>query len=179
VFIKAYPDVCPDASYNMAQTKNVAEQDRELIWTDIVSLKNDSRNVNVRFMIIKKGAIRRVTSKSSGKQYEVVDCIVADATARINLTLWNEDIDLAEQGDWYCILNGFINIHDECMALSMGRRGEIERIKPETNQIKEDIDMSRPFMGRSRRRETRPKTGRTLNGTTGQEVRRYASRKSF
>jgi hypothetical protein len=163
----------------MTRTENVAEKDKEPIWTGIVSLKDDSREVNVRFKIIKKGAIRRVTSKSSGKQHEVVDCTIADATARINLTLWNEDIDLVEQGGWYCILTGFINAYDECMTLSKGRKGEIKRITPETDLTKEDIDMSRPFMGRPRRRESRPKTGRTLNGTTGQEIGRYASRKSF
>jgi hypothetical protein len=163
----------------MTQIDKNKEQHQEFVWTEIRNLRNNSRDVNVRFKVVKKGKLRRVTSKSFGKQYEVIDCIVADTTARINLTLWNEDVDLVEQDSWYCLLNGYINVYDECMILSKGRTGEIHRLIAEIGSTREDTDMSRPFMGKPRRRESRPKTGRTLDGTKGKEVRRYAPRKSF
>jgi hypothetical protein len=152
---------------------------KEPVWTEIRDLKNNSRDVNIRFRVVKKGNLRQVTSKSFGRQYEVSDCIVADTTARINMTLWNEDVDSVEQDGWYCLLNGYINVYDECMILSKGRTGEIHRLIVGIGSTREDIDMSRPFMGKRRRRETHSKTGRTLDGTKGREVRRYASRKSF
>jgi hypothetical protein len=173
-----HPDTFLDASFQMTQTRKV-EQEQGTVWTDIVSLRNESRDVNVRFKVLKKGVTRRVTSRSSGRQYEIVDCFVADTTARISLTLWNEDIQLVDQDGWYCILHGTVNVFDECMTLSRGRTGEFRTITRIIDPIRDDIDMSRPFMGKTKQRERRPKTGRTLNGTTCREVERYASRKSF
>jgi hypothetical protein len=163
----------------MTQLRDTFEQDSQTAWTDIVHLTPESQGVNVRFKVFKKEASRRVTSKSSGRQYDIVDCIVVDSTARINLILWNEDIDLVEKNNSYCLLNGLITVYDECMSLSKGRNGVIKISNTSFEQKEEVVDMSRPFMWKSKKHKSRPTTGRTLNGTSGREVRRYSSRKSF
>jgi len=163
----------------MAQLKDSFEKDAKIIWTEIIHLTPDSQRVNVRFRILKKGASRQVTSKSSCKKHEIATLEVADSTARINLLLWNNDIDLVEKDSDYCLLNGHITLYDECMSLSKGRSGVIRKPSTSIELIKNDIDMSRPFMWKPKWKTTRPTTGRTLSGSSGREVRRYASRKSF
>jgi ssDNA-binding replication factor A large subunit len=140
----------------------------------------EARSVNVRFKALEKEEPRRVTSRSAGRSHRVSNCIVGDTTAVITLTLWNHDIDEIEVGNSFELVNGYINIYDECMHLARGRWGEFRKVSEDTSEINRDLDMSRPFMGRpkQRRRERSP-TGRTFSGTAGRESRGYPSRKSF
>lgn len=163
----------------MVQLKDMLEHESETSWTDIIHLTPDSRGVNVRFRIFKRGTTRQVTSKTSGRRYAISTFEIADSTARINLILWNDDIDLVENDVDYYLLNGHITLHDECMSLSKGRYGEIGKSDTSIELVKEDIDMSRPFIWKPKRQTSRKSTGRTLNGTSGRHIRRYASRKSF
>ena len=168
-----------DASYQMAESYDSLEQHTKVVWTDIVHLTPDCRQVNVRFRIIKKGVSRRVTSKSSGRQYEISDCVVADSTAMISLTLWNEDVDRVSQNHSYCLMNGHINSQYECMSLSAGHHGRIVESDVPIEITNSEIDMSRPFMGRPKRPKSRSTTSRVLQGTIGRESGGYPSRKSF
>jgi ssDNA-binding replication factor A large subunit len=163
----------------MAESNDSLEQHTMADWTDIVHLTPECRQVNVRFSIIKKGVARRVTSKSSGRQHEVSDCIVADSTARINLTLWNEDVDRVSQNRSYCLMNGYVNTQYECMSLSTGHHGRIVESDVQIEITNDKIDMSRPFMGRPKRPRPRFTTSRVLQGTIGREAGGYPSRKSF
>ncbi len=161
------------------QVNDILEEKSEICWTDIIHLTPDSKGVNVGFRIFKRGSIRQVTSKASGRRSETSTFEIADSTARINLILWNDDIDLVEDDADYYLLNGHITLYDECMSLSKGRYGEIGKSDTSIELVKEDIDMSRPFMWKPKRQTSRKSTGRTLNGTSGRHLRRYASRKSF
>jgi len=136
--------------------------------------------VNTRFKVLKKGRTRIVTQKTSGRKFEIANCIVGDHTAIIDLTLWNDDIDAVEEGKTYTLLNGSITIYDECMSLSRGRRGELIESLIEIENLNEQLDMSRPFMGRQKRKpRTRSSTGRTLDGEADRQVRKFCGRKSF
>ncbi len=168
-----------DVSCQMVESDDSLEQHTKAVWTDIVHLTPERRQVNVRFRIIRKGVSRRVSSKSSGRQYEVSDCVVADSTARINLTIWNEDVDRISQNHSYCLLNGHINILDECMSLSAGHHGKIIESDVPIENTDDEIDMSRPFMGKPKRPKSRFTTSRVLQGTIGREAGGYPSRKSF
>lgn len=147
--------------------------------TEIVHLEPRMTCINILFKVIEKSLIRIVRSKSTGTEYKICECIVGDSTARIKLTLWNDDIELVEPDHSYVLSEGFISMHDECMILSKGRRGRITPSDEEIETSMDSIDMSRPFMGRQRKSKTRPVTTRTLEGTKGREARGYCSRKSF
>lgn len=161
------------------QLNDMLEEEQELGWTDIIHLSPDFKEVNVRFRIFRRGSIRRVTSKASGRRSEISTFEIVDSTARINLILWNDDIDLVEDDADYYLRNGHVTLYDECMSLSKGRYGEIGKSATSIGLVKDDIDMSRPFMWKPKRQTSRKSTGRTLNGTSGRHLRRYASRKSF
>ena len=149
-------------------------------WTPIAQFTREIRKVNVRFNVIKKGKTRIVTQRSTGIKHEISDCIVGDSTAIVNLTLWNEDIDTIEQGKTYELQNGYINLFDECMILSKGRRGSLVESVITITTVNGQIDMSRPFMGKPKRRKRqRSSTGRSLSGAVGRETKGFCSRKSF
>lgn len=154
--------------------------DQELNWTSISELTVESRSINVRFKILEKENPRQVIARSTGRSHHVSNCVVGDATAIITLTLWNEDIDEVEVGRTYNLINGYVNIYDECMNLGRGRWGEFRQANEDFLKINQEVDMSRPFMGRpARRRRERAPTGRTFSGTAGRESSGYPSRKSF
>ncbi len=149
-------------------------------WTPIAQFTREIRKVNVRFNVIKKGKTRIVTQRSTGRKHEISDCIVGDSTAIVNLTLWNEDIDTIEQGKTYELQNGYINLFDECMILSKGRRGSLVESVITITTVNGKIDMSRPFMGKPKKRKRqRSSTGRSLSGAVGRETKGFCSRKSF
>ncbi|MFW9806109.1 MAG: hypothetical protein ACFFFK_05215 [Candidatus Thorarchaeota archaeon] len=152
----------------------------ECEWSLISSLTVESHSVNVRFSAIKKGTPRQVTAKATGRPHILCEVVIGDESAIINLVLWNDDIDEIEIGKTYELLNGYISIYDECMSLSKGRWGTIRLATSDIVQVDGTINMSRPFMGRPKRRKhTRSTTGRSFQGTPGRESKGYCSRKGF
>jgi len=137
----------------LEHVRSTLERKPSIDWTQIAQLKEKTRKVNVHFKVLKKSKSRIVTQRASGRKFEIADCIVGDQTAVVNLTLWNEDIDFIEEELTYTLLSGSINVYDECMFLTRGRRGElIESIVPIEN-VNDQVDMSRPFMGKPKRKE--------------------------
>ncbi len=157
-----------------------AKGKHEVVWTTISELTVESRAVNVRFSVIKKGQTRHITARATGKTHLINECVVGDESAIINLTLWNYDIDEIEAGKTYELLNGHISIYDESMSLTKGRWGNIREGSPNIVQVDGSLDMSRPFMGRpNRKKRKRSQTGRSFQGTPGREIKGYCSRKGF
>jgi hypothetical protein len=179
VFFRARSDAYSGASNLMTELKDSQKEEVKIIWTNIIHLTPDSHSVNVRFKIVKRGERRQVTSASLGRKYELTTFEIADSTAKVTLTLWNDDIDILEKDGDYCLLNGYITLRDECMSLSKGRSGSIDKSSTSLELIKEETNMSLPFAWKPKRLLSRPTTARTLGGSSGREVRRYSSRKSF
>ena len=166
----------------MSTLQDVGEsiEAQEEDWTPISKLTVESRAVNVRFRMVKKGSPRQVTARTTGKPHLITECVVGDESAIIALTLWNDDIDEIETGKSYELLNGYISLYDESMNLSKGRWGIIQGASSKIVQVNGTIDMSRPFMGRpKRRKQKRSPTGRSFQGTQGRESKGYCSRKGF
>lgn len=155
-------------------------EDEEDEWTPISKLTVESRAVNVRFSVVKKGIPRQVTARKTGKPHLICEFVVGDESAIINLNLWNDDIDEIEITNTYELMNGHINVYDESMSLAKGHWGDIRVSSSNIAQIDGTINMSRPFMGRpKRRKQTRSLTGRSFQGTPGREGKGYCSRKGF
>jgi hypothetical protein len=152
----------------------------ECDWTPISGLTVESQAINVRFTVIRRGTPRQVIARATGRAHAISECVVGDTTAIITFTLWNDDIDEIQTGKTYELMNGHITIFNECMSLSKGRWGSIQPASSEIDKLDDTIDMSRPFMGRPKRRKhARSSTGRTFQGTPGRESKGYCSRKGF
>ncbi|MFX1483405.1 MAG: hypothetical protein ACFFCP_09470 [Promethearchaeota archaeon] len=155
-------------------------RESEITWTPISELTVDSQTVNVQFKVLEKEKPRRVVAKSSGRPYQICNCVVGDSTGVITLTLWNEDIENLELFKTYELVNGYVTIYDECMNLGKGRQSELRESVHEIVDPNLNVNMSIPFMGKPRRRKKkRSKTGRTFSGISGRERRGYPARKSF
>lgn len=147
--------------------------------TTISNLTESSRQVNVCFKVVEANEPRRITSKRTGRVYLVEDITVADETARIQMTLWNEDVDTLQPGESYQLRNGRIEVYDFSMRLTKGLKGEITRLCTNIEKPNVETDMSKPFMGREPRPRRRRTMARTLQGTSGRLLRGYGSDKEF
>ncbi|MFW9921256.1 MAG: hypothetical protein ACFFED_16760 [Candidatus Thorarchaeota archaeon] len=146
----------------------------------IADFTEETGRVNVLFKVISMKEPRIVTSKQTGRKHLVSDILVADETAKILLTLWNDDIDLVEEGRSYILRKGRVQVYDYSMRLAKGLGGEFIRVQDLQEEPALHLDMSKPFMGRKKkRRRTLSGEGRTFHGTPGRNVRGYCSEKEF
>ncbi len=146
----------------------------------IADFTEDTGKVNVLFQVIGMEEPRIVTSKKTGRKHQISDIIVADDTARIILTLWNDEVDFVDVGKSYLLRNGRVQIYDYSMRLARGMSGEFIPVDHPIESLGMHLDMSKPFMGR-RDRKRRPLSGegRTFHGTPGRNLRGYCSEKDY
>jgi ssDNA-binding replication factor A large subunit len=147
--------------------------------TTIANLTEGSGHVNVSFKVMEVNEPRRVTSRRTGRIYLVEDMTVADESAKIQMTLWNEDVDTLKIGENYELRNGRLEVYDFSMRLTKGLNGEITKLDHNIDSPNIEIDMSRPFMGRKPRPRRRRTAARTLQGTSGRVLRGYGSGKEL
>ena len=94
----------------------------------INQLLADMRNVDIRFRVIKKGEIREIAS-ADGKELKLSEVEVGDDTGRIYLTLWDQSIDMLNEGDIGEVKNGFIKVIRNELRLNVGKYGELLKIE--------------------------------------------------
>ena len=77
-----------------------------------------------------------ITAKEEPKEFtkfgavgKVCSCKAKDDTGVINLTLWNEQIDMVEVGDTVKIINGYVNEYQGEMQLTTGKFGKLEKVE--------------------------------------------------
>ena len=146
----------------------------------IADFTEDTGRVNVLFQVINIEEPRIVTSKKTGRKHQISDVIVADDTAKIHLTLWNDEVELLDAGKSYILKNGRVQIYDYSMRLARGMRGEFILVDYPIDSPGLLLDMSKPFMGRkNRRRKPLSGEGRTFHGAPGRNLRGYCSDKEY
>ncbi len=148
--------------------------------TKIAEFIESTGRVNVLFKVISINETRTITSKKTGRTHLISDLLVADETAMITLTLWNDDADLLEKGKTYILQKGRVQVYDFSMRLARGISGKFIPVECTIENPRLDRDMSKPFMGRTKKKR-RPLTGegRTFHGTPGRNLRGYCSEKDF
>ncbi len=160
--------------------RNMTQEEAFETSFSISDLNPKMRRASVRFRVVVLEKPRQVKSKRTGKILSVSNATIADETARITLTLWNDDVDSLVEGQCYKLRNGRIEIFDESMRLSRGFSGKFIPLDECIETINLDLNMSKPFMGRTpRRRRERSKEGRTFKGIPGRDQRGYCSSKDF
>ena len=149
-------------------------------YTTIRELTPQSHNVSLVFKILHINEPRKVVAKRTGENHLVVKAIVADSTAKIDLILWNFDIDEIESGNTYTLTGGRVEVYEEAMQLVKSRSGEVSLNIQSLEDINPEFNMSCPFIWRKKKRKKpRSKTGRTLDGSQGRSIKGYISHKEF
>ncbi|MFW9888886.1 MAG: hypothetical protein ACFFER_11930 [Candidatus Thorarchaeota archaeon] len=155
-------------------------KESSLVLTSIADLTPFTRSVAILLKIVSISQTRQVSSNKTGRRFLIQEVIAGDSTARINMTLWNEDTDSLQEGRTYLLTKGYVREYDECMYLLRSRDGDFKESERHIEDVKESVDMSRPFTGRKpQRRSPRTKTGKSLRGTSGREEKGYCSWKGF
>ena len=137
--------MCKKMSYDLE-----SEETHDVKIEDVKPLE---KRINVVFQVTDVGEEREI-NKRSGETHRVCDFTVADETASITLTLWNEDIDALEVDKVYKLNNGFANVFQNSLRLSKGKFGSIaddstvfDEINQETNRSSEHVEDPRRRYG--------------------------------
>ena len=104
----------------------------EIKTTKISDLKPMENRFRLLFKVIKKSEIREVTSRNNEMDtHRISDITVSDDTGSILLSAWDDDIELLEQGKFFKIENGYVNIFRDSLRLGRGKFGNFEPIEEE------------------------------------------------
>ena len=84
------------------------------------------KGINVMGIIEEKLQPRRVTTKFGEKA--VCDANIRDQSGTIKITLWEDSVDLVENGDFVKVDNAYINEYNGTKSLNLGKFGNIEKV---------------------------------------------------
>ncbi|MHA2220065.1 MAG: hypothetical protein ACXACY_29595 [Candidatus Hodarchaeales archaeon] len=88
----------------------------------VSELKNRTPVEEITLKITAKEEPRDV----SGGSLRVCNLIGEDETGQVTVTLWNEDIDMVNEGDKIKITKGWAATFNNNLQVSAGRRGKLE-----------------------------------------------------
>ncbi|KAL1130489.1 hypothetical protein AAG570_011737 [Ranatra chinensis] len=103
----------------------------------IKDIRVGMKNLALTFIVLEVGNPIMVK-----ENHEVRTLKVADATACINLSLWDEPGHLLSPGDIVRITKGYTNMWRNCLTLYVGKGGDIDRIGDFCMVFNEQVNMS-------------------------------------
>ena len=90
----------------------------------ISELEFNQRKVEVEAVVQEIGEVKEFSK--FGNPGRVTAATIKDDSGEVQLTLWNEQIDLVKKGDKIRITNGYIKEWQGEKQLNIGRYGELE-----------------------------------------------------
>ena len=90
----------------------------------ISELQAKQGNADIEADVIEKTDAREFSK--FGKVGRVANAIIQDASGKVKLTLWNDDIEKVNVGDKIKIKNGYVSEWQGELQLSTGRLGTLE-----------------------------------------------------
>ena len=108
----------------------------------VEKLTPDTRQVNIKVKVVKKGEPRETISRRDGSMHRVSDVLVGDETGTVYLSLWDDNIDKVSEGDIVEIKNGYLSLFRGSMRLNVGREGSFEKIQEEMGEVNTQNNLS-------------------------------------
>ena len=93
----------------------------------ISELEFNQRKVEVEAVVQEISSVKEFNK--FGKPGRVAAATIKDDSGSIQLTLWNEQIDMVKKGDKIKIKNGYIKEWQGEKQLNVGRYGELEVVE--------------------------------------------------
>ncbi len=118
--------------------------------SQIKDLKPGMKGINVLVKVVSLGEEREVTSRRDMSRHRVAQVLIGDSTATINLTLWDDKIDLVEEGKSYSVKNAYTKVFRGSMTLNLGRYGELTESEEEVGDVNTELNMSEKVFEESR-----------------------------
>lgn len=100
-------------------------------YVQIAQLTPQSRKVNVKVKVVSKTQPQQIVSRSQGTEYRMAEAVVGDSSGVIIMTLWDDNINLIQEGKCYDINNGYVQVFKGSMRLNIGRFGTVAECKDE------------------------------------------------
>ncbi len=94
----------------------------------IGDLRDGMRNVTVEGKVEEKAMARMVRSRRRRETLSVTEAAIVDASGRVLLTLWNEQIRQVEVGDRLRVENGYTSTYRGILQLNVGRAGKLVKL---------------------------------------------------
>lgn len=105
----------------------------------IKDIRPGMKNLNVVFIVLEVGHTT-VTKENR----EVRTFKVADQTACVNVSVWDEPGQLIVAGDIIRLIKGYASVWRNCLTLYSGKNGDVQKIGEFCMVFNEQINMSEP-----------------------------------
>ncbi|KOC63894.1 SOSS complex subunit B like protein [Habropoda laboriosa] len=105
----------------------------------IKDIRPGQKNINVVFIVLEVGH-PTITKENR----EVRTFKVADNTACMNVSIWDEPGQLLVPGDIVKLTKGYASVWRQCLTLYSGKNGDIQKIGEFCMVINEQLNMSEP-----------------------------------
>lgn len=105
----------------------------------IKDIRPGQKNINVLFIVLE---VSHPTITKENR--EVRTFKVADSTACINVSIWDEPGQLLVPGDIVRLTKGYASVWRQCLTLYSGKNGDIQKIGEFCMVINEQLNMSEP-----------------------------------
>ncbi|MFX0136239.1 MAG: hypothetical protein ACFFDN_21545 [Candidatus Hodarchaeota archaeon] len=103
----------------------------------IKDLTPTSKKINLIGKCIEKEDIRQTKNDNN-----VMDALLGDETGCVFLTVWNEDIDIMNEGESYLILNGYMSSFREKLYLNIGKYGKLMISEKKIKEVNTEKNIS-------------------------------------
>ncbi len=131
---------------------SVENNSEETAYIKIENLNPNSRRVNLIVKVMTKGDPRDTVSRADGSTHTVADVLVADDTASIYLTLWDDNIEKVNNEDVLDLKNVFVSLYRGSMRLNIGRYSSLEISKEPLGEVNIKNNLSDQEFEQPRRR---------------------------
>ena len=107
---------------------------------NVKDMTENSKNVNATLKVLEIGEVKDIKSQYGDKQ--VCEVKVADGTASILLSLWDDQIGKIAAGDSISIQNGYISVVRNSMRLNIGKYGKMLLSEEPVVEVNTELNMS-------------------------------------
>lgn len=135
----------------------------KLDFIAIKDIRDGMKNINVMFIVLE------VTAQTKTKENrEVFSFKVADQTAMINCSIWDDPGKLLAAGDIVRLMKCYASMFRGCLTLYSGKSGELSRIGDFCMVFNEEVRMSEREVPAMKQNPVVPQILPTMNnGTNG------------
>lgn len=110
-----------------------------LEYVQIKDLKPGMKSINAVFIVLEVGP-----PTLTKEQREVHTLRVADASASVNLSVWDEPGALLQPGDIVRLTRGYASLWRAALTLYSGKSGDIQKVGEFCMLFNEQVNMSEP-----------------------------------
>ncbi|XP_063239974.1 SOSS complex subunit B homolog [Bacillus rossius redtenbacheri] len=131
-------------------------------FIQIKDIRQGLKNINVVFIVLEVGP-PTVTKENR----EVRTFKVADTSASINVSIWDDPGQMLVPGDIVRLTKGYASVWRNCLTLYSGKSGEIQKIGEFCMVFNEQLNMSEPNLALAAQNAGLASSN---GGTTGRHV---------